>query len=184
MVRSRWMLPRLPMNSPRCSMATISPNGVTRFVAGTSEARVEGGVHGLLQLTHHMPFHMTPLPKGAADDVVLGVRISSREGEQPVRPRCLPRASPGHRLVGGADERGHVAGVVGECGDATVTVTLTTFPPRATSNLSTACVVRLRIVVSDIVLGHRSRSIGIVGVIQDPFRWHFNDGVIWRAHRS
>ena len=34
-VAGSWMMPRLPMNMPRCSMATISPNGVTRFCSGT-----------------------------------------------------------------------------------------------------------------------------------------------------
>src|SRR6185295_9339484 len=33
-VAGSWMMPRLPMNRPRCSMATISPKGVTRFCSG------------------------------------------------------------------------------------------------------------------------------------------------------
>src|SRR5688572_12676824 len=34
-VAGSWMMPRLPMKSPRCARATISPNGVTRFCSGT-----------------------------------------------------------------------------------------------------------------------------------------------------
>jgi len=30
-VTGSWMMPRLPVNMPRCEMATISPKGVTRF---------------------------------------------------------------------------------------------------------------------------------------------------------
>jgi hypothetical protein len=30
-VAGSWMMPRLPVNMPRCEMATISPKGVTRF---------------------------------------------------------------------------------------------------------------------------------------------------------
>ena len=33
-VAGSWMMPRLPMNRPRCSMATMSPKGVTRFCSG------------------------------------------------------------------------------------------------------------------------------------------------------
>ena len=31
-----WMMPRLPVNRPRCGSAMMSPSGVTRFCSGTS----------------------------------------------------------------------------------------------------------------------------------------------------
>ena len=33
-VAGSWMMPRLPVKMPRCGMATMSPNGVTRFCNG------------------------------------------------------------------------------------------------------------------------------------------------------
>src|SRR5471030_1845858 len=33
------MMPRLPVNNPRCRVATISPDGVTRFCSGIRYAR-------------------------------------------------------------------------------------------------------------------------------------------------
>ena len=33
-VAGSWMIPRLPVNMPRCGIATMSPNGVTRFCNG------------------------------------------------------------------------------------------------------------------------------------------------------
>src|SRR5438067_8896381 len=33
-VAGSWMIPRLPVNMPLCGIATMSPNGVTRFCSG------------------------------------------------------------------------------------------------------------------------------------------------------
>jgi hypothetical protein len=35
-VAGSWMMPRLPVNIPRCAVAMMSPVGVTRFCSGMS----------------------------------------------------------------------------------------------------------------------------------------------------
>src|SRR5215472_16949066 len=47
------MIPRLPVYSPLCEIATTSPNGVTRFCNGRRSRRIlagTGGAHRLLPM--------------------------------------------------------------------------------------------------------------------------------------
>ena len=40
LVAGSWMMPRLPVNRPRCGVAMMSPDGVTRFCSGILTARI------------------------------------------------------------------------------------------------------------------------------------------------